>query len=291
MNQMIAQKRAMVRDQPQVDFQYFEIIPGLNAIGRTQEDEQKDQDLYHFIKNGGFPMLPAWEVCLLDNGNVGVVDCHRRHRQLSRVVHESSHGTLIELGIMNAKVNKIMIPVKVVPGDWKSMLIRVASSNTQKGLKPHQFAGIVKQLLDMGMVVAEIAKELSCSRGAVDQALLLEGAAPEVRAMVKDGTISATEVIKQVRTHKEAATDIIKTAVTKAQAKGKSKVTASAFKKKPDRPLLIAIGALNRLRTGLQPLIDSKQIMEFENVERMMEIVTTTLRDVTEADQSSKAAT
>lgn len=277
-NQMIREGRAKVRDLQQVEYQYLEIIPELNLAGRTEENEQKDAELREFILNGGFQALPLWEVCLLANGNVGIVDCHRRHRQTGIIIAESTPEQLIAMKIMDKDTGKIWVPIKVVPGDLRSMRIRQLSSNTQKGAKPYQFAARVKELYDDGMIVDEIRRAVSVSRGAVEQALLFDQASPEVKALVVQGTIAATEVIKQVRQHKGEATKVITAAVEVAKAAGKTHVTAAAFVMPTANPRTEALRkALNDAHAMLAPLVVDGSL-DNAGVKRLQGIVATGLR-------------
>ena len=278
-NQMIREGRAKVRDLPQVEYQYLEIIPELNLAGRTEENEQKDADLREFILSGGFPSLPQWEVCLLANGNVGIVDCHRRHRQTGMIIRESTSAQLVEMKIKDKDTGKIWVPIKVVPGDLRSMRIRQLSSNTQKGAKPYQFAARVKELFDDGMTVDEIRRAVSVSRASVEQALLYDQASPEVKALVLEGVIAPTEVIKQVRQHKGEATKVITAAVEVAKAAGKDRVTAQAFTPPATNPRTEALRkALNDAHALLAPFVDSVEVMPNAEVKRLQGIVAKGLR-------------
>lgn len=201
---------------------YFDIHiePGFNPEGRTDEDEEDDQELYRFIEKHGIFALPAWEVRPRDEGGVWIVDCHRRHKQYGRLIAEGKAP-------LDTKTGKYLVPIKQFVGNDLDRLYRVGTSNKKKELKPLQFAELCKRALHgFGQTVEQIAEGMVCSRAKVAQALLLASANHDVQQHVKAGAVAATEAVKLVRKHKDKAGEVIQKAVDVAAAAGKSRATA-----------------------------------------------------------------
>ncbi len=254
---MAASLKQMRRDSiikrgeaPYIEYKNIIVKPGFNAEGRTEENDEDDEELFQFIMNGGFSLLPAWEVAVYDETTVSIVDAHRRHKQTGRAI--AAGAPLAD------KDGKIWIPIKVVDGSDIDHLVRIATSNKKKPLKPHQFADICKRLRGFNKTNPEIATLLLCSRGKVDQALLLGDANHDVQALVKEGAITGTEAVKQIRRHGRDAGTVIGKAVEVAKAAGKTHVTAAAFVPSGLNPRTEALrAALNLVHRTLSPYVDS----------------------------------
>lgn len=89
-----------------------------------------------------------------------------------------------------------------------------------------QRADAYKQMLDTGASVQDIANEVLTSKTDVEDKLFLANAPADVRDMVANGQVSATEAIKVLRKHSgNDASTLLHDALKKALEKGKSKAT------------------------------------------------------------------
>lgn len=119
--------------------------------------------------------------------------------------------------------------------------MRIASSNKQLKLKPVELGRLYMHARDvLGATRKEIAAEAGMSVAHVDQHILLAGGAPEIQQAIEDGKISATEAVKLVREHGDAAPAELERRQEIAKENGKEKVTAKAAPAKspaaPSRP-------------------------------------------------------
>lgn len=227
-------------DGEKIGYDDIHIEPGFNPEGRTEEDEEDDEELYRIIEKQGIFALPAWEVRPRDEGGVWIVEGHRRHKQ---------YGRLIAAGkaVLDAKTGKYLIPIKQFSGNDLERLYRIGTSNKRKEMKPLQFAELCKRAFHgFGQTPDQIAEGLFCSRAKVNQALLLASANHDVQQAVKAGTVAATEAVKVVRKHGEKAGAVIQKAVEVAAAAGKSKATAKHIE--PDIPGWPKKDRVNELR-------------------------------------------
>ena len=71
----------------------------------------------------------------------------------------------------------------------------------------------------------EVAKRLGKSQSFSAQLLEFQAAPAEVHAMVKDGKVSSTFAAETMRERPQDGKEILKAAIAKAQAEGKSKAT------------------------------------------------------------------
>lgn len=228
-------------DGEKIGYGDIHIEDGFNPAGRNDEDDEDDEELFQFIVKNGIFALPAWEVRPREEGGVWIVDCHRRHKQFGRAIAR---------GLVSAdeKTGKHLVPIKQFIGNDRERLIRIATSNKNKKLKPLQFAEICRRLQSgFDMTPADIAKDLCCSPTAVAQALILAGANHDVQQFVKNESIAATEAIKVVRKHGEKAGGVIGKAVEVAQAGGKTKATARHIESAtPGYPKVDRVAAVRR---------------------------------------------
>lgn len=256
----------------QIDINDVHFDPTLNAVGRNEEHDEDDEDLFQFIMSGRFDQLPAWEVRPREEGGVWVVEGHRRTIQVRRAI--AAGAPLADAA------GKVWIPIKQFVGNDIDRIVRVGTSARKKPLKPHQFADLFARLRGFNKTPAEIATLMCCSRSKVEQALVLTTANNDVQQAVQSGTISATEAVKQVRIHGEKAGAVIKEAVAKAAPakEGAPKVTAAAFVMPTPSPRTEALRkALNEAHAMLAPLVDGGSL-DNADVRRLQGIVATGLR-------------
>lgn len=200
---------------------YFSIFPepGFNPAGRTEEDDEDDEELYQFIVNNGVLALPQWEVRPRAEGGVWIVDCHRRHKQTGRAIREGH--------FQPDKEGRYLIPVKQFVGNDLERLYRIATSNKSKKMKPLQFAELCRRAHHgFGQSVKQIADGMQCPVSSVEAALVLAGANHDVQQMVRSGEVSKTTAVRVVKKEGDAAGKALRDAQQAARLQGKSKVTA-----------------------------------------------------------------
>jgi ParB family chromosome partitioning protein len=225
-------------DAEKIDYYSIYPEPGFNPVGRTDEEEDDDEQLYQFIVKNGVLALPQWEVRPREEGGVWIVDCHRRHKQTGRA---------IKAGFFKPdEKGRYLIPIKQFSGNDLARLYRIKTSNKSKTIKPVQFAELCQRAhLGFGQTVEQIAEGMQVSVSAVKVALVLAGANHDVQTMVAAGEVSATIAVKEVKKSGERAGPKLKAEHVKAKAMGKKKVTAGTI---APRPVVAPSDALDAAR-------------------------------------------
>lgn len=182
------------------------------------------------IENG---VLAPLTVNLEMGSAVTLEDGHRRHEA---VMMARSRGHNIEL-------------VPCIPGArYANDADRVLSQVTRNdGVSPTpiELAHIFRRALAYGSSIADIAKKTGRSPSSVSQILEINQLAEPVKAMVADGSVSATLALAVTRSEGEAAATVLAEAHTQAKAeqvaKGNSdkpaRVTAKTIGKTPEKLL------------------------------------------------------
>lgn len=218
------------------------VVEGFNLRDTTAEDWRADIDaLKAHIKGGG--QVPALEVVLSDDGHgVDLVDGHRRTTAYLELIEAGDPIQYIRIEPFGGKDG----------GNDLHRLVRIMTSNEGRKLRPLEIAEGYRRLAAFGLTPDDIARRVGKTRQHVDQMLILASAPHKVQQLVKDGDVSATEAINQVRAHGAKAAD--KLVQAKADNGGR-KVTARALKPwtPPAAAVLPVVEALDALHTKLDP--------------------------------------
>jgi ParB family transcriptional regulator, chromosome partitioning protein len=102
-------------------------------------------------------------------------------------------------------------------------------ANSGMAHSPLEMTVAIKKLLSYGWTDTQIARRLGKSRQYVANLLDLAAAPSDVRQAISNGTISATQALKVVRSEGADAGAVIAAVAEKARAEGRSRVTARAF--------------------------------------------------------------
>lgn len=214
------------------------VVDGFNLRDTEAEDYREDiNSLKAHIKRGG--QVPALEVVLSTDGQgVDLVDGHRRFTAYSELI---AGGDPIQY-----------IRIEPFIGNDVDRTARIMTSNEGRKLRPLEIAEGYRRLTAYGLTPDDIARRVGKTRQHVDQMLILASAPHAVQQLVKDGSVSATEAINQVRAHGDKATD--KLVKAKADNGGK-KVTGKALKPwtPPAANVRPVVQALDLLHEKLAP--------------------------------------
>lgn len=154
------------------------------------------------------------------------------------------------------------------------VLLQISS---QDGLKmtPLVLGDRYRKLIAWGWAPADIAERTGKSAQHVRDALALTEADPKARKLLEQGQVSADVVRATVRAHGSAAGEVLAADLEKAQAAGKTKVTAKTASAKPAKKkaaeLETAMDLLERMRAmfsndsvyGLVDEYDEKLVDDF----------------------------
>lgn len=102
-------------------------------------------------------------------------------------------------------------------------------ANSGLAHSPLEMTAIVKKLLSFGWEESAIARRLGKSRQWIANLLELSGASPDVQQAIANGTVSATQAIKLIRSEGADAGAVIAKVAERAKAEGKTRVTAKSF--------------------------------------------------------------
>jgi len=222
-------------DAEKIDYFDLHVEPGFNPGGRTDEQDEDDEQLYRFIVKHGVLALPQMDVRPREGGGVWIVDGHRRHKQIGRAIEAGEF-------LADKKTGKYPIPIRQFTGNDLERLYHVRKSNKKKTLKPMQLAELCIRARDgFGQTVEEMAEGFIESVSAIRAALVLGGANHDVQQMVVKGEVSKSVAVRMVKAKGEGAGSVLKEAQHFAQMQGKSKVTAKQLEGNTPADLVRAI--------------------------------------------------
>lgn len=250
--QMIKDGEVRRADAIKVRLEDLHEEPGFNL--RTEGDalEASIDALAEFIADGG--VIPALEIRPRDAGGVWVVDGHRRRRALIKL---DQAGRLPRLPSKeDPAVLEFWVDVRMFEGSDADRVARIISSQENEKLSPLELAEGYKRLKSFGWTVDQIAKKVGRTRQHVEQVVTVGNANTDVQNLVAAGQVSATTAAQVVRAHGDDAGKVLDAELQKAQAKGKTKITAGTMRgPSVSRPKLEAIHSaasalLNELADG-----------------------------------------
>lgn len=200
--------------------------PGFNLRTEGEALEASIDALAEFIANGG--QIPALEVRPRAEGGVWVVDGHRRRRSMLKL---DKAGRLPRIpNKENPEIVEAWVPVVAFEGSDANRVARIISSQENEKLSPLELAEGYKRLRAFGWFPEQIAKKVGRTRQHVEQVLTVGNANTDVQNLVAAGHVSATTAAQVVREHGDGAGKVLGAELEKAQAKGKTKVTAGSMK-------------------------------------------------------------
>lgn len=215
---MLESKEAKRADAVQVRYESIHIEPGFNLRQSGEElDESIEALTQHIVGGGKFPPL---EVRIRAEGGVWVVDGHRRHAAIGRALERGAP-------LRNPKDQQVWIHVVYFEGNDADRTARIITSAANKPLTQIEVAEGYKRLRGFGWSAADIAAKVSKTAEHVQQLLALGNANSDVRSMVVAGKVSASHAAKTARKHGEQAGAVLQEELQVANAKGKSRITAS----------------------------------------------------------------
>lgn len=121
------------------------------------------------------------------------------------------------------------IPVVLLPKSMNmvDMTVDLYRGNTGRPLTTYETAIVAKRLNRMDLSEAEIGRRLGLAQSHVNGLLLLAAAPRAIAQMVINDELSASEAINTLRKHGSKAVEILQKAKERAEAEGRTKVTAS----------------------------------------------------------------
>jgi ParB/RepB/Spo0J family partition protein len=196
--------------QFKVDPRIIEVEPGFNARPIDPEHVASIAEAY---RNGA--ILPPLFV-RVEEGRVIMVDGHHRREALLQLIEEGIE--ILSVDCMQFRGND---------ADRVAHLITTASG---KPLTPLELGIQYKRLTIFGWTTSAIAERVGKSRQHVSDMLTLAGSDSDVQGMVTRKEVAAHVALKAVKKLGGAAGKVLAGHLEKAQASGKTKVTAKVVK-------------------------------------------------------------
>jgi len=224
--QMIKDGEVRRADAMKVQLEDLHEEPGFNLRTEGEALESSIDSLAEFIAAGG--QIPPLEVRPRAEGGVWLVDGHRRRRALLKL---DAAGRLPRTpNKENPAILEAWVPVIAFEGSDADRVARIITSQENEKLSPLELAEGYKRLRSFGWSVEQIAKKVAKTRQHVEQVLTVGNANTDVQNLVAAGQVSATTAAQVVREHGDDAGTVLDAELKKAQASGKTKVTAGSIK-------------------------------------------------------------
>lgn len=187
------------------------LVDGFNVRLEDEETAEHVRAAYEAIKSGeSMAPIEVW-VCP-ETGRMEVVEGHCRVKAYRQIQAEDP-------GFDS------WVSVKEFKGDMVDRKIRIGTSNSQKALRPLEWAKLYTDLIELGLSRQEIADRMRKSVAHVDQMLILAKADRKVTEAIIAGAISSTEAVKLVRAHGDNAAAELEKLQEVAKEVGRTKVT------------------------------------------------------------------
>jgi len=205
------------RDLWQVDPHQIKTCDNFNVRVQNEAYDARIRFLADSIKqNGFFQDFPlAGYVAKEDSGEVIYIT--GGHRRLAAALLAISEG---------AELTRVPVVVSQSGVSMEDLTVALVIGNEGEPLSLYEVGVVCKRLSSMGLAESEIARRLQRTPQQVKDVLLLIGSSHVIRQMVIDNVVSATFAIEMLNTHGAKALDKLMEAQNRAEAAGKTKVTA-----------------------------------------------------------------
>ncbi|WGS43924.1 pyridoxal phosphate biosynthetic protein PdxJ [Burkholderia sp. JSH-S8] len=230
------------------------------------------EQLHYDPRDNVRPVDPEWVTHLtglmIENGYDKAAPLHCYVRKVDGkdhfYVYKGQHRYLAAGNAIKAGKELGKIPTVVRAADSVSraeMIIDGYLSNASKGSSPLELAAAVAELRDIhGFNIATICKRLRITDQTVRDVSVLERAPAEVHRMVRDGTVTGTLAIEEIRAHGgDKALERLQKGAVRAAASGKSRVTKKHLDAAPARSAAAAhVEAPAPAQTSSRPTAPTK---------------------------------
>lgn len=213
------------RDLWQVEPEQIRLLDGFNVRERNEAFHAHVRSLADSMKAEGFKQHKPLAGYVAKEDSVDVLYVYDGHCRYEGALLAISEG---------AEIRHIPVVVSQAGANIEDLTVELVRSNEGKPLTPIEKAVVCKRLLGYGWQIAEVAKRLGFTAQYVADLLLLLAAPQRVRKMVTDGEVSATLAIASVKKDGPKAAEKLEAAKIRAQAAGKTKVTAKHIKAPQD---------------------------------------------------------
>lgn len=201
----------------------FHVEPGFNVREHTAEYDSHIDNISALIEANGYDASKPLTVFASERDGKQILIVIDGHTRLAAAKRAIAKGAPIE-----------SIPAVTTPKgtNMADLTVKLVTANEGRPLSTGEKATVIKRLAAMNLTELEIAARLNINVVTVKNALTLAEAPAAVRAMVAEGTVSATQAIATVKAEGgAAAVETLGKAVESAKAAGKKKATKKTVAK------------------------------------------------------------
>lgn len=228
--QMAKDRTIRRADARKIRYEDLHVEPGFNlrrALHLLPQDEREaaeanDESLFQHIMRAG--PLPPLEVRPREAGGVWIVEGHRRHQQIGRAIEAGAP--------LQDKNGEVLIDIVPFEGNDEDRLYRVFTSQNNRKLLPLEFADGYKRARGFGHTFERMAESSGQTVEFVKRMLKIGDSNNDVQRLVLAGKVSPTIAAQVASQHGENAGQVLAVELEKAQAAGKTKVTAGTMRKR-----------------------------------------------------------
>lgn len=215
----------------------LEFEPGFNLREESDSLQAHLDAMYVAMKAGAY--FPPIDVSVID-GRIIVRDGHCRTRTALRLLNEGE---------------PIMLEARQIRGNDADCVFHMLQSAQGKQLTPLEQGRGFLRLIRMGNTVQGIAERTGLSRTSIDNGLILAEAPSSLQDLVSSGKVSAHVAIDAIRQHGSKAEGVLRAALDRVSATGKTKVTAKAVSTRiPAKVVTAFVGRLRAEVAGFDTL-------------------------------------
>ena len=202
------------KDLYMLDPRIMQTRPGWNGRNESPEVVAHIRRMADAMKENGVGAFPPVVVNM--EGDIPYLDDgHCRHAAALLAISEG------------AEIRAIAARAEEKGTNDAERVLGILTRNSGLPLAPMEQSGIVKRLLAFGWGEREIAKKTGFSLTHINNLLTLSSAPEAVKDIVRNGEVSASTAINQVRKEGGSkAAESLKTAINTAKAAGKGRATA-----------------------------------------------------------------
>lgn len=201
-----------------MDPRTIRVMDGFNTRIRTVDYLEHLRSIVDSMKADGYHIDKPISVYVAREDTGDVVYAVDGHTRLEAAL------TAIDEGADFDEIPVILLPKSL---NMVDMTVGLYRSNTGRPLTPYETATVIKRLNRMELTEAEIGRRLGLAQSYVNGLLMLAAAPLAIRKMVINEEVAASAAIDLLRKHGAKAVDILEKAKAKADAAGKTRVTAS----------------------------------------------------------------
>jgi ParB family chromosome partitioning protein len=204
-------------------------IPGFNVrIRETDDYRQHVEELKQSIRENGFYANKPLAGYIGKDGEEDVIFVTDGHTRLEAAQEINAEA------VDDSDFTLETVPVVLKPADASinDLTIALVQDNNGRPLLPYEMGIVVRRLQNAKdgegnplFSKADIARKLSITERYIDDLNVLVSAPAKVRNAVLNGEVAATLAIQELRKNPKKAEERITTAVSKAKASGRTKVT------------------------------------------------------------------